>query len=290
MIRVSLSGDSILLLGESGVGKTHYGAQLLRRLTNGDGALRMDGHATNLDPFEAALASLDEGMAAGHTATTTYVDSLWPVRDAAGRRADLVWPDYGGEQIRTMISSRRVQNAWLARVRNARAWLLLIRLQQTRTDDDIFSRPLVCLRDASAENREIPISDQARLIELLQMLIYVAGAGGRRPLDRPRLGMLLTCWDELGLDLAPTVALEARLPMLWEFLRSTWHTPFVMGLSALGRSLSPERQDDEYVARGAEHFGYVVQPDGNRSTDLTLPIHLLLDSLGQRQSGQRAPE
>ncbi|TDB89799.1 hypothetical protein [Actinomadura sp. 7K534] len=289
---MSVPSDSILLLGESGVGKTHYGAQLLRRLMNGEGSrLRMEGQATNLDPFEEALASLDEGKAAGHTATATYVNSLWPVRnDEAGQRADLVWPEYGGEQIHTMISSRRVPNSWLARIRQARGWLLLIRLQQTRTGDDIFSRPLADLRKASTGNREMQVSDQARLIELLQMLTYAAGAAGRRPLDRPRLGVLLTCWDELGLDLAPTAALKDRMPMLWDFLRSTWRSPSIMGLSALGRSLSATRQDAEYVARGAEHFGYVVLPDGCQSPDLTLPIHLLLQDLNQQQNGQGNPE
>jgi hypothetical protein len=201
-----------------------------------------------------------------------------------------VWPEYGGEQINTMISSRRVPNSWLARIRQARGWLLLIRLQQTRTGDDIFSRPLADLRKASTGNREMQVSDQARLIELLQMLTYAAGAAGRRPLDRPRLGVLLTCWDELGLDLAPTAALKDRMPMLWDFLRSTWRSPSIMGLSALGRSLSATRQDDEYVARGAERFGYVVLPDGCQSPDLTLPIHLLLQDLDQRQNGQGNPE
>jgi hypothetical protein len=274
---VNTLGDSILLLGESGVGKTHFGAQLLRRLMKGDGHLRMNGQATNLEPFEAALESLNEGKAAGHTATSTYVDSVWPVTDAFGHHVELVWPDYGGEQIKTMTASRRVSNAWLARVREAPAWLLLIRLQQTRVGDDIFSRPLADLRNTSTANCEVQISDQARLIELLQMLVYVGGAKTGRPLDRPRLGVLLTCWDELGEDGTPAAALEARLPMLWTFIRSNWCTPSVMGLSALGRPLSPNERDADYVSRGPEHFGYAVRPDGSRSSDLTLPIQLLLD-------------
>ncbi|MEU8327580.1 hypothetical protein [Micromonospora sp. NPDC048839] len=274
-----MSRDSILLLGESGVGKTHFGAQLLRRLMKGDGHLRMSGQATNLEPFEAALESLNEGKAAGHTATSTYVDSIWPVADAAGHHAELVWPDYGGEQVKSMISSRRVPNAWRARVRESPAWLLLIRLQQTRFGEDIFSRPLVELRGMSIENRELQISDQARLIELLQMLVFVGGVAAGNPLDRPRLGILLTCWDELGFDGTPAAALEGRLPMLAAFVRSNWCTPSVMGLSALGRPLSPHDRDNDYVSRGPEHFGYVVKPDGSRSSDLTLPIQLLLDGL-----------
>src|SRR5258708_18599538 len=102
----------------------------------------MDVAATNLEPFEAAMVSLNEGRAAGHTATTTYVDSVWPIAHTSGAKAKLLWPDYGGEQIKTMSSTRGIPSAWRARVLSAPAWLLLVRLQQTRVSDDIFSRPL----------------------------------------------------------------------------------------------------------------------------------------------------
>ena len=274
------SDNSILLIGESGVGKTHFGAQLLKRLMKGDGSLRMNGAATNLEPFESALESLNEGKAAGHTATSTYVDSVWPIADASGRSADLVWPDYGGEQIKNIATFRRVPIAWQDRVRQAAVWLLLVRLQQARVGEDIFSRPLTDLRGSAVENREVHISDQARLIELLQMLMYVADPVAQRPFERPKIGILLTCWDELHIDgTAPELALRERLPMLWDFVSSSWRNPKVMGLSALGRPLSPSEQDVEYVSRGPEHFGYVVGRDGSSSSDLTLPIQSLLEEL-----------
>lgn len=268
--------NSILLIGESDVGKTHYGAQLLKRLMKGDGLLRMNGQASNLEPFEAALESLNEGRAADHTTFTTYVDSVWPIVDGRQRRATLVWPEYGGEQIKKMIVSRRITVAWEERIRTARAWLMLIRLQQTRVEDDILSRPLASLCGTTIENREIQISDQARLIELIQMLMFVSSAT-ERPIDRPRLGVLLTCWDELGLRGSPAEVLESRLPMLAAFIRSNWHAPVVLGLSALGRSLNPHDRDQEYIDRGPEKFGYVVQADGSQSPDLTIPIELLVD-------------
>jgi len=214
------NGNSILLIGERDVGKTHYGAQLLKRLMKGDGLLRMNGAATNLEPFEAALESLNEGRSAGHTATATYVDSIWPIADRDGRSGELIWPDYGGEQVRNIISSRRVSNAWRTRVLASPAWLLLIRLQQTRVVDDIFSRPLDSLRSSPVDNREVQISDQARLIELLQFLMFA----GRAPLPDgrvvlPTLGILLSCWDELGFRGKPMEVLNERLPMFREFVQ-----------------------------------------------------------------------
>ncbi|MFD2430565.1 hypothetical protein ACFSUK_25825 [Sphingobium scionense] len=172
--------NSILLVGESGVGKTHYGAQLLRRLMRVKGALRMNGAATNLEAFETALESLDEGRAAGHTARTVNVDSVWPVVDSGGRRADLIWPEYGGEQIKSVIENRRLPDAWQKRVDGADAWLLLVRLQQAIVGDDMFSKPLADLKGTSVENREVHQSDQARLVELLQMLLFSYGSAQRR--------------------------------------------------------------------------------------------------------------
>jgi hypothetical protein len=241
----------------------------------GDDLLRMDGAATNVEPFEAALDRLNEGRAAGHTATANYVDSVWPVADAQGYRANLIWPDYGGEQIKTIIESRRVPDAWRKRIDNASAWLLLIRLQQTRVGEDIFSKPLRGFHEISMNHQEVHPSDQARLVELLQILLFAGGLN--RLTDRlPRLGVLLTCWDEARFDSSPKEALAARLPLVSAFIRSVWRSPLVMGVSALGRPLSPTERDLEYVAQGPEHFGYVIASDGTQSNDLTAPIHAML--------------
>lgn len=268
--------NSILLIGESDVGKTHYGAQLLKRLMNGDGLLRMNGAATNLESFESAMDSLNEGMAATHTATSTYVDSIWPIIDANGQTAELVWPDYGGEQIKAISFNRRIPSSWCSRVVTAPAWLLMVRLQQTRIGDDVFSRPLSDLQCSTSEKAEVQISDQARLIELLQILLYIRTTTTSKLLDSPRLCVLLSCWDELGVDERPEVLLEQRLPMFSSFIQNTWLKPNILGISALERSLSPNERDMEYTAKGPEQFGYVVLPDGKRTSDLTLPIQYLL--------------
>lgn len=285
---MSASENSILLIGESGVGKTHYGAQLLNRLMNGAGKLRMDGAATNLDPFESAMGRLNEGLPADHTPTTTYVDSLWPIIDENGLRAELVWPDYGGEQIKAISSTRRVPAAWRDRVVASPAWLLLVRLQQIRVSEDIFSRPLSDATGASVDNREVQVSDQARLVELLQMLIYIRNECTAKPLISPRLGILLSCWDELGageLERPPAQVLKRRLPMLSNFIYSIWAEPLMLGLSALGRTLTPNNSDMDYIAQGPEHFGYVVLPDGQHTSDLTQPIQSLLATSALKVAG-----
>jgi hypothetical protein len=274
--------QTILLIGESGVGKTHYGAQLLNRLMNEECQLRMDGAASNLEPFENALECLANGRAADHTPISIYTNSSWPIIDREKRKTDLVWPDYGGEQIKKIIETRHIPASWKSRAEEANAWMLMLRLQKLSLADDIFSRP------SSTENPSLPeldeasvstnlrISDQARLIELLQMLVYVRQANFDEPLLKPRLVILLSCWDELGEADLPLAELRKRMPMFCNFVESNWKSVIVFGLSALGRRLDPKGSDTEYAQRGPEKFGFVVAPDGARSPDLTLPIRFLM--------------
>ena len=268
----------ILVIGESDVGKTHYGGQLLKRLMKEDGRVRMDGAATNLEPFQAVMASLDAGVLADHTSTAIYHESRWPVIDRGGRKANLIWPDYGGEQIKNIIDKKRLPHVWLKRITQSSAWLLMIRLQRTQLDSDIISRPLKSLERSSREPSMTSLSDQARLIELLQIFIFAHSKVGRRMGRMPRLIVLLTCWDELQISAKqPIDVLCEWLPMFGDFVESNWdRDSSVIGLSALERALDKEAPDESYIAQGSEQFGYVVLEDGSRSADLTLPIWKLL--------------
>ncbi len=269
---------TILLVGESNVGKTHYGAQFLKRLMVKACALKMHGAPTNLEAFTTALGCLTEGKSTDHTPANSYVESVWPIKDDSGRSAELVWPDYGGEQVRNLVTNRRIPATWRDRVLEATDWVVLIRLHSLRSEDDLFSRPLQSF--AMAEIQDEPAafepSDQARTIELLQMLLYLAQFSLDSPLTKPRLTILLSCWDELQTTELPPNLLAARLPMLWSFVRSNWTSPSVIGLSALEKALSKTVPDADYATRGPEDFGYVILPNGERRTDITLPIQRLM--------------
>ncbi len=269
---------TILLVGESNVGKTHYGAQFLKRLMVKACALKMHGAPTNLEAFTTALGCLTEGRATDHTPASSYVESVWPIQDDSGRFAELIWPDYGGEQVRNLVTERRIPATWRERVLQATDWVVLIRLHSLRSEEDLFSRPLQYF--ATAETQHDPTSfepsDQARTIELLQMLLYLAQFPLERPLRMPRLTILLSCWDELQTTELPPVLLANRLPMLWSFVCSNWTSPNVIGLSALEKPLSKTVPDADYAIRGPEDFGYVVLQNGERSPDITLPIKRLM--------------
>ena len=117
----------------------------------------------------------------------------------------------------------------------------MIRLQTTRDDDDIFSRPLTSLKGNSKESREGRLSDQARLIELLQILLYAQSTSDKLMGRLPRLVVLLTCWDEIESPGRPIDVLQERLPMFGDFVASNWKDCSVLGLSALERPLDKEK-------------------------------------------------
>lgn len=235
--------------------------------------------ATNLGPFEETLTALHSGRSSRHTAPVAYDDSEWPIQDTTGRAVDLIWPDYGGEQIRRIVDDRRIPSAWGDRIRHARSWLLLIRIQHVHADDDVFGRPpsLIAPGDANAAFRA---SAQSRLVELLQIMMFIHGADPAVPQVEPRLSVLLSCWDELGLPVGTTPAsvLTVRMPLLAAFVRSCWHSDGfkVLGLSALGKPLVPDREDPDYVEGGPESHGFVVLPDGTSTSDLTVPLALTM--------------
>ena len=278
----------IILLGESDVGKSHYGAQLLMRLNQKRHALKMRGAAKNISAFEEVTRALNEGKSAGHTARATYLKSEWPVIDEYGQAIDLEWPDYGGEQVKQLIDQRQIPEDWRDRLIDSKGWLLMVRIQQSAVEDDSFSRPLADIRNkpAPGQKNEIRQSSQARLVELLQILLFIRGVGTSMLIDQPALMVMLSCWDELGTEgeeNTPVVMLAKRLPLLASFVNSNWATERVsiVGLSALGRPLQPDSADEAYVNEGPEQFGYVVNADGTRTPDLSVPVANLAAMVGR---------
>lgn len=273
--------QTLLLLGESDVGKSHFGAQLLGRLGLGDGALRMVAAPPTLQPFEGVISSLNRGLSAPHTSRDLYVESRWSVTDRQGRGIELVWPDYGGEQLRVIRSERRMPRAWTDRVASAAGWIVMVRIAHAQLAEDIFSRPLGAVATEREGNDRIGPSDQASLVDFLQWLAFVRGTGSLNPIADPPLMLLLSCWDELPAEqagLVPAEVLRSRMPLVSAFVQANWRPAalHVMGLSALGRALDDKVVDEDFVDRGPDRFGYVVLADGSREPDLTLSIAALL--------------
>jgi hypothetical protein len=290
-----MSDLSLLVVGGTQVGKTHYGGQLFRRLQDGkSGQIQIDGMPDSVEPLKDVLISLSRGRSADHTSTEVYEEIVLPFSWGNGIKARLVWPDYGGEQIEQIVKNRRVPHKWTERIQSSDGWLFFIRPSKIRPTEDILTRPrsVELLKHTSArKSREnetsVILSDQAYLVELLQILLYVRGIGIRRRLRSPSLVILLSCWDEvenIGEPNTPVGCLHRFAPMVSSFVESNWHTEAmeVYCLSSLGRSLSSDTQDRAFISAGPEKQGWVITPSGDQSTDLTIPIVSLMRKVAAR--------
>lgn len=271
----------IAVFGESNVGKSHYGAQLIGRLNAETGSMRMRGAAPDLGAFDDVVQSLSGGVPGAHTAAGIYTETLLPVLTEGNIAIDLNWPDYAGEQVSQILEERRIPSSWQQRVETADGWILMVRPKHATLAEDIFSRPLGDLQSSRPDGGVIDRSPQARLVELLQMLLYTTHA--RTGKAKPALAVVLSCWDELQVleGTTPKQVLGRNLPLLAAFVRNNWdeHRRLVLGLSATGVTLSKDSPNTDFIYKGAEQMGWVVTTEGVRTPDLTVPVSLLAKAI-----------
>lgn len=297
--------QQVLVLGAHDSGKTTFVVQLLGRVQRVQaGKLRARAAPTSLVPYKAALERIEEGRAPEHTESSQFAETPLPlVHDTAGP-VDLVWPEYAGETIQQMVTSRRVPQRWYDRVQQSDVWLLFVRPSTTFVPPDVISRRILPIPGESVREGEerdtneeeagvVELSGQTSLVELLQMLLHLRGVSTARPVVRPVLGVLLSCYDEIlepdhspgGEEQSPATRPEQvfreRLPLLASFVDSVWDkkSRVVLGVAALGRPLLPDKADVDFIIDGPERQGYVVLPDGQQNPDLTLAVSLALELL-----------
>ena len=267
---------TLLLLGESDVGKTHYGAQVLRRLNSDIGPFFL-ADAANLVPFRTALEKISQGLSAPHTPRAEYTESQWMLRSKADRSiTNLVWPDYGGEQVTAMVESKSLPIAWRDKLNSASGWMFMVRPSQVPLPEDILTR--AATHPAVDGTTDSTLSPQSKLVEILQMLQYKARAYLDHKWTPPPLAVLLSCYDELSTADPPPDYCRTKLPMFHQYLRSNWPEGRVriFGVSPLGQALSQTQPDENYAASGPETQGFVVDEQGSKSDDLLAPVRWLL--------------
>jgi hypothetical protein len=270
----------IVLLGGPDSGKTHFAGQLYGRLKRNPGLLELRDTPADLSALEEVLRCLENGHAAEHTSAGTWNDVLLPLKDKYGNELDLRWPEYGGEQLRTIFTERQVMEVWRSELRLAEGWLLLIRVKKETTYPDALTE----LASRSSEGNGITAragdwDGNARWVELLQILLHVAGVSTVSHREQPRLAVLLSCYDELAVDdLPPNQVLAKYLPLVSAFIDSIWKpsAATIWGLSALGCLLERNSDNENFINQGPEYQGWVVSPEGQKDTDLSRPLAWLL--------------
>lgn len=290
---------NILVIGANDTGKTHFVGQLFGRLRQGGASLRLRSAPSNLSALEEVLERLNEGRTASHTSSDIYHEIDLPLATEAGSEFNLLFPDYGGEQIKNLVTERATTSDWAMRLRQSEGWLFFIRLSLVNKPEDLWSRPPGNMLDAPHSTKKSEEKEQndgakpekplsaATFVELLQALLSFSGRGIITKRRAPVLAIVLSCWDEVEKTEAaavesavpPLEVLRQKLPLLAEFVTANWKEDslLVYGLSALGKPLRDNVSDEEYLDRGPESFGYVITPGGELAKDLTIPLTDLLN-------------
>jgi hypothetical protein len=267
---------NLLLIGGSNVGKTHFVAQLYRRLVNPGGRYRMVTPPADLTLIQAVLERLASGRAGDHTPRGVNEEIQFVVADQQAT-IELTFPDYAGEQVQFLVTDRLVSRRWQELVAASGEWLLFIRLDTIPPLEDVTSRGLAYIDDMKArpqpDQHTSELSMPAFVVELLQMLLHLKSVAVLSPVAAPRLTVALSCWDRLGLAAGtkPTDELRRRLPLVYAFLEAGWQPANwrVCGLSALGQDLDANTPDEAYADAGPENAGFIVLPSGEKTPDLT---------------------
>jgi hypothetical protein len=273
-----MTNKNILIIGMSKAGKTHFGGQLYGRLKSGEDEFKLRETPNDLSLFQEILDNLNEGLEGKHTDTKLHETIILPVISRTGNEIDLIYPDYGGEQLRGIIEQRRANAIWQQQIAKSTNWFLFIRLDLIEDIIDVttkFYQQIEAEKDIKepiSNITDLLIESSAYYIELLQSFLFIKGM----PLtaaDKPRLTILLSCWDKLKYPegTEPTAILRQRMPLFYSFIDAGWNNNnlSVIGLSSLSKDLDSKKVDAEFALEGPEKFGYVVKEDGGRETDIT---------------------
>lgn len=274
------NNNIILLIGGPDTGKTHFGGQLYGRLETQNSFYKITSPPEDITIFKEVLDNLNEGKATGHTPTISNKVLELEIEDTNGQKSVFSFPDYGGEQIQTIVTSRRIDKTWKAQIEKSNSWMLFIRADKIETLEDITNRDLPeqsVLNKRNTDEQPMLLSSAAFFIELIQMLLYTKKAPTKQRITIPSITVALSCWDLIAEETnnkLPKDVLKEKLPALYSFIDATWAEDSfgVIGLSSTGKTLSLTEPDTDFVKKGPEKFGYYIDHLGEKIEDLTISI------------------
>lgn len=276
--------NNILIIGGPNVGKTHFGGQLYGRLQMRDSYYKIVSPPENLTVFKEVLENLYDGKSAGHTNVSANDVLELELEYSTGTNLLFSFPDYGGEQVKSIVNDRRINKLWADQIEKSDAWLLFMRLDEVSQVDDIINRGLPeqsVLKERNETKEPMVPSTSAFFVELLQMLLFAKKIAKQRKVHNPKLTIVLSCWDCIASQVEgklPKVVLQERLPALYSYINAIWseNSCSVIGLSSTEKTLSNDVSDVDYLNLGPESFGYIITPDGKKEKDLTLSISITI--------------
>src|SRR4030042_742114 len=118
--------DSILIIGQPASGKTTFIAQFLTRVRKRKSSIKLFKIAGNIKAIQNAIDRLAMGEEPETTPSNENVELVIPI-DVDGKKIDIVFPDYGGEQVNSLIELMEINENWQKLVINSDLWIHFIR-------------------------------------------------------------------------------------------------------------------------------------------------------------------
>lgn len=265
---------SILLIGKPHSSKTVFLSQFYSRLQKNKSNLKLYKPVDDLTPISAAREALAFGEEPQTTPAEKSAKFYLPIQ-LAEKQVDLRCPEYGGEQVLSIVENRELNKEWADSIKESNSWVLFIRLNNINRPLDISD---VTFSEQHQKKQQNPIletdnkiSDQSFFIELLQILLHSKGNDYHILNNKLKLTIVLTCWDEMNTRERPYDVLKSKLPLLLNFVESNWNKDYlnIIGLSAQGFALDTPENKEMYQIDGPEEFGYLVFSDGRKTNDIT---------------------
>lgn len=278
--------NTILIIGGPNAGKTHFGGQLYGRLNARTEHFKMTSQPEDLTIFKEVWDQLNEGKSAGHTNVNMHTTLEMHIEDQDGAKSVFTFPDYGGEQIKSIVNDRRINKTWKEQIEKSNSWMLFIRLDEIVPVEDVANRGIPdqeTLELRGTEKSPMSLSDIAFYTELLQIFLFTKQVSTKQPVKRPKLSVVISCWDLLTKkeqNELPRVVLSRKLPGFYNFIENTWASEAfqVIGLSSTEKSLSNKNPDMDFIKKGPENFGYIISNTGEKNRDLTLTIASFIEN------------
>ncbi|HLP94217.1 MAG TPA: hypothetical protein VK168_09285 [Saprospiraceae bacterium] len=271
------TNNEILIIGPPKSGKTTFLAQLYGRLVDKKGKLQLASAPENIDGIKSAYDRLADGKETESTPSTHNLEVKIPVI-YEGQEFMLHCKDYGGEQVRDLVTLMEYDKTWIERAKTNDRWILFIRPSEIEHRFDL-SKKGYAVKGQKESNASISgTSDQSQFIELMQVLLHARGTGMKDPIDTPRLLIALTCWDELITNSTPEEILQQKMPLFAHFIAANWLPKAfkIIGVSAQEFPLKTDEARDKYLDEMPQNFGYLVLDDSPKEKDLTLLIEKAL--------------
>jgi len=270
--------DSILIVGQPASGKTTFIAQFLTRVMKRKSSIKLIKIPENIKAITNAIKRLSMGEEPETTPADQNVELVIPI-NVDGKNIDLVFPDYGGEQVNALIELMEINENWQKLVTCSDRWIHFIRPHEIIPEYDLSISSYDEIETKKSTDFKSPgLSNQSKFIELLQILLHTKNKGVKNLISVPKLSIVLTCWDELKTNKKPVQVLPEKLPLFLHFIETVWEKEAfeILGLSAQEFPLKTQEAKDKYLDELPENIGYMIDQEGVKDKDITKLVKIAL--------------